>query len=200
MAGRVHDLQNPASQCDFVSLLHQAGGAGWRKRVAAGIESLEWDRINQNLWELVAAVLYLRSPGHREVLPEEAGELTLPGQECLLIRMNKPLPEFMHTPDVIVVRVSRDRDHPPTSLYEAIEHPSQRSNSCARVHDQISLRSVDVKEVRSDHGAHVRLGHQRDAITHLLGRIPDIRHRETRRIHEQMLSRTARGCSPAAES
>ena len=129
------------------------------------------------------AVLYLRSPGRREVVREEAGELTLPGQGFLLTRMNKSLPEFVHAPDVIVVSVSCDRDHPLGGVYEPAEHPGQRGDPCARVHDQISLRSVDVIEVRADQGVHVRLGYQRDAISHLPDRKPGVRHQQTKRIH-----------------
>jgi hypothetical protein len=119
------------------------GGGRRCKRVAPGIESLERDRVDQHFWELVIAVLYLRSPGHREVLREEAGELSLSGQGFLLTRTNKSFPEFVQAPDVIVVSMSCDRDHPLAGVYEPAEHPGQRSDPCARVHDQISLRSAD---------------------------------------------------------
>jgi hypothetical protein len=147
----------------------------------------------------VIAVLYLRPPGHREVPREEAGELPLPGQRFLLTRMNKSFPEFVHAPDVIVMSVSCDRDHPLGGIYEPAEHPCQRSDPCARVHDQISLRSMDVIEVRADQGIHVRLGYQRDVISHPLDRKPGVRHQQTKRIHTQVLFRTAGGCSPTQE-
>jgi hypothetical protein len=92
----------------------------------------------------VIVVLYLRSPGHREVAREEAGELALPGQGSLLPQMNESFPEFVHAPDVIVVSVSCDRDHPLAGAYEPAEYTGQRSNPGTRVHDQISLRSADV--------------------------------------------------------
>src|ERR1022692_1178332 len=96
----------------------------------------------------------------------------LPGQGLLLTRMNNSFPEFVHAPDVIVVRVSRDRDHPLGGVCEPGEHPGQRSDPGARVHDQVSLRSADMIEIRADQGVHVRLGYQRDAISHLSDRKP----------------------------
>ena len=74
-----HDLEDPAPQVDLVSLVHQPGGARWCKRVVPGVEPLERDRIDQHLWQLVIAVLYLRPPRRREVLRKQADELTLPG-------------------------------------------------------------------------------------------------------------------------
>ena len=83
--------------------------------------------------------------------------------------MNQPFPEFMHSPGVIVVGVSRDRDHPFGRIYQSAEDPGQRGDPRARVHDQISLSSVDVIEIRADQRVHVRLGYQRDAVSHLPG-------------------------------
>lgn len=114
---------------------------------------------------------------------KEGGELALPGQGFPLTRMNKSFPELVHAPGVIIVSVSRDRDHPLGRVCERAEHPGQRSDPRARVHDQISLRSADVIEVRADQGVHMRLGHQRDAISHLPDRKPGVCHRETKRIH-----------------
>jgi hypothetical protein len=73
-------------------------------------------------------VLHLQPPGHREVLREEARELPSPGQGFLLVRMNKSVREFVHAPDVIVVSVSCDRDHPLAGFGESAEHPGQRSD------------------------------------------------------------------------
>lgn len=139
MAGCVHDLENSAPQPDRVPLIHQPGGVRRGKRIVAWIESLEWDRVDQHLWQLVIVVLYLRSPGHREVAREEAGELAVPGQEFLLPQMNESFPEFVHAPDVIVVSVSCDRDHPLAGAREPAEYPGQWSNPGTRVHDQISI-------------------------------------------------------------
>ena len=97
--------------------------------------------------------------------------------------MNESFPEFVHAPDVIVVSVSCDRDHPLAGAHEPAEYPGQRSNPGTRVHDQIRLRSADVIEVRADQRVHMRLSYQRDAISHLPGRKPGSRHRETNRIH-----------------
>jgi hypothetical protein len=72
---------------------------------------------------VVITVLYLRSPGYREILANEAGELTVPGQESLLARMNKSFPEFVHAPDVIIVSMSRDRDYALGGVYQPAERP-----------------------------------------------------------------------------
>jgi hypothetical protein len=53
-------------------------------------------------------------------------------------------------PDVIGVSVSGDRDHPLARVYEAAGYPGQRNNPGTRVHDQISVRSADVIEVRAN--------------------------------------------------
>src|SRR3984957_4858988 len=139
MAWRVHDLEDPAPQGDFVSLVHQPGGTCWCKRVVPGIESLEWDRIDQHLGKLGIAVLYLRSPGRREVSRKETGELALPGHGFLLTRMNKPFPEFVHASHVIAVSVSRDRDHPIGGGDEPIQPPGQRRKPlrAVRPHDRL---------------------------------------------------------------
>src|ERR1700733_8130770 len=91
------------------------------KRVLPGIESRERDRINQDLWQLVFVVLCLRPPRRGEVLRKQAGELPLPGQQFLLTRVNKSFPELVHAPNVIVVSVGSDRDHPLSVVYEPAE-------------------------------------------------------------------------------
>jgi hypothetical protein len=73
------------------------------------------------------------------------------------------------------------------------------SDYTAGLASQISLRSMDVIEVRADQGVHVRLGYQRDAISHPPDRKPGVRHQQTKRIHTQVLFRTAGGCSPTQE-
>jgi hypothetical protein len=92
----------------------------------------------------VIAVLYMRSAGHRKVLREEAGELAFPGQGFLLTWITSLSPEFVQSPDVIVVSVNCDRDHPLGGVCERAKHPRQRGNPCPCIHNEISLRSMDV--------------------------------------------------------
>jgi hypothetical protein len=178
----MHHLERSVPQRDLASLVDQPGGTRWCKRVLPGIESLLGDRIDQHVRQVIV-VLHLPPPGHRKVLREEARELPPPGQGFLLARMNKSVREFVHAPDVIVVSVSGDRDHPLAGFGEPAEHPGQRSDPRARVHDQISLRAADMIEVRADQGVHMRFGYQRDAISYLPDRKPGARHRDTKRTH-----------------
>ena len=50
MAGRVEDLEDSAAQRNCVPLINQPGGGRWSECVGPGIESLEWDRVDQYLW------------------------------------------------------------------------------------------------------------------------------------------------------
>lgn len=63
----------------------------------------------------------------------------------------------VHTSRVIVTSVSRDHDHPLGGACEPTQHPGQPSDPGARAHDQISLRPMDMIEIRADQGIHVRL-------------------------------------------